>query len=277
MNDIKATTSLYGLVGYPVEHSLSPIFWNKAFAKLNLDCIYVALSVHPDNIIAGLEGLKVSGFKGLNITRPFKKIAANFCQTLHEAAIDTKIVNTIKFSDSEVEGWNTDAIGFLNILKKLNFSSNKVLVIGNGASSESIIWALKKYGVFQIDQIARKFSSTEEIFENFNSKKIFFRKISWNIKNFNNSIKESDIIINTTPIGWHEEDEIPGFEESLNHSKCFIDLNYNKNSKPLKAARQKCGITIDGRELLYEQGIEAFKILTNYAPPAEIIRSSIFD
>ncbi len=277
MNDIKATTSLYGLVGFPVEHSLSPIFWNKAFSYLNLDSIYIALSVHPDNILTSLEGLKVSGFKGLNITRPFKKEAANYCQILHEAAKETKIVNTLKFSNSKIEGWNTDATGFLNLLKKHNFSTNRALVIGNGSSSESIIWALKKYGFLQIDQIARKFTSNEEINENFNSKKIFFRKFSWNIKNFNNSIKESDIIINTTPIGWHEEDDIPGFEESLNHSKCFIDLNYNKNSKLLIFARQKCGITIDGRELLYEQGIEAFKILTNYVPPAEIIKSSIFD
>ncbi len=279
MVDINAGTSLYALIGYPVEHSLSPIFWNKSFSELNINAVYLALSVQPDNIIACLEGLKVSGVKGLNITRPHKFDAANFCNFLHGAAKETNVVNTIKFSSNQkAEGWNTDATGFLNLLKNNNLPATSAVVFGNGASSISIIWALKEYGINKIYQIARKFVvDSEDINESHNNKKIFFRKLSWNYKNFNNSIKESDIIINTTPIGWHEKDDIPGFKESLNDSKCFVDLNYNKKSKLLKTAKQICGNTIDGRELLFEQGVEAFKVLTNYAPPAEIIRRSIFD
>ena len=60
-------------------------------------------------------------------------------------------------------------------------------------------------------------------------------------------------------------------------SKIFVDLNYSDKSKILSAARNSCGLVLDGRELLYEQGIEAFKILTNYAPPAEVILNRIFD
>ena len=275
---INSNTSIYALLGYPVEHSLSPIFWNAAFNALNLNSIYVALAVTPENIIDSLNGLKVSGFKGLNITRPHKVAAFEFCNIVHEAAKETKIVNTIKFTFNISEGWNTDAIGFLNVLKKFKLPASKVLLIGNGASSQSIIWALKKYGVKQINQIARKFIvETEETIDNSFNEKIFLKKICWNIKNFNNSIKESDIIINATPLGWNKEDNILGFSDSLNATKSFIDLNYNNESKLLSSARQKCGITIDGRELLFEQGVEAFKILTNYAPPAEIIRRTIFD
>lgn len=279
MVEINAATSLYALVGYPVEHSLSPIFWNQSFSELKINAIYIALSVHPDNILTCLDGLKVSGVKGLNITRPHKFDAAKYCDLLHGAAKETKVVNTIKFSsNNKTEGWNTDATGFLNLLKKNNLPASSAVVFGNGASSLSIIWALKEYGIKKIYQIARKFVlDSEDINEFYKNKKFFFRKLSWNYKNFNNSIKESDIIINTTPIGWHEKDDIPGFEESLDGSKCFVDLNYNNKSKLLMMAEQICGNTIDGRELLYEQGVEAFKILTNYAPPAEIIRRSLFD
>ncbi len=279
MSNIKASTSLYALIGYPVEHSLSPIFWNRAFEELNLDSIYVALSVHPDNILKSLEGLRVSGFKGLNITRPHKSFAANYCNTLHGAAKDTEIVNTIRFSsDNEIEGWNTDATGFFKLLKNFKLPVTSAVVLGNGASSKSIIWALKEYGIVRISQIARKFVEfSEEKCEFYNSKKIFFRKLSWNLKNFTNTVKESDIIINTTPIGWNENDDIIGLEESLDSTKSFVDLNYNKKSKLLAIAGKKCGNSIDGRELLFEQGIEAFKVLTNYAPPAEIIRRTIFD
>ena len=276
MNDINAATSVYALIGYPVDHSLSPSFWNAAFSASGINAVYVALSVLPEEILTALNGLKVCGVKGINITRPHKEYAAKFCNLLHEAAEETGIVNTIKFSSSYIEGWNTDAIGFYNLLVKHKISSERALVIGNGASSKSVIWALKRKGVFTINQIARKFTDEMEKENNSkNEKKI--RKFSWNDKNFTNSIKESDIIINTTPIGWKEEDDIPGFSDSLDSSKIFIDLNYSDKSKLLFEAHQKCGLVIDGRELLFEQGIEAFKVLTNYAPPAEVIMNRIFD
>ena len=274
MNDINAATSVYALIGYPVEHSLSPSFWNAAFSASKINAVYVALPVSPGNITTALNGLKALGIKGINITRPHKESAANFCDILQDAAEETRIVNTIKFSESKSQGWNTDAIGFFNIINKRSLNINNALVIGNGASSKSVIWALKKYGVKNIQQIARKFTVEDEK-NNSDEKK--FRKFSWNAKNFTNSIKESDIIINTTPLGWKEEDDIPGFTDSLNSSKIFVDLNYSNKSKLLSAARNTCGLALDGRELLYEQGIEAFKILTNYAPPAEVIMNRIFD
>ena len=274
MNTINAATSVYALIGYPVEHSLSPLFWNAAFSETGINAVYVTLPILPKDVDTALNGLKVSGIKGINITRPHKESAARFCDILHEAAKDTGIVNTIKFSESISEGWNTDADGFFNLLNKRSLKLSKALVIGNGASSKSVIWALKKYGIKNIQQIARKYTIEDEK-NNTDEKKI--RKLSWNHKNFTNSIKESDIIINTTPLGWREEDDIPGFSDSLNSSKIFVDLNYSDKSKILSAARNSCGLVLDGRELLYEQGIEAFKILTNYAPPAEVILNRIFD
>ena len=274
MNEINAATSVYALIGYPVEHSLSPSFWNAAFLESGINAVYVALPVFPQNITTALNGLKVSGVKGINITRPHKEPAAKFCDILHEAAKDTGIVNTIKFLENNSHGWNTDATGFYNLLSKHKISMARALVIGNGASSKSVNWALDKFGIKHINQIARKFTSEDEK-NNTDEKKI--RKFSWNAKNFTNSIEESDIIINTTPIGWKEEDDIPGFSDSLDSSKIFIDLNYSEKSKLLSEAHQKCGLVIDGRELLFEQGIEAFKVLTNYAPPAEIIMNRIFD
>ena len=277
ITSINADTSLYALIGYPVEHSFSPAFWNAAFEKVGINAVYVALPVLPKDIFTSLNGLKSSGVKGINVTRPHKESAAKFCDVLYDAAKETEIVNTIKFSSLKTEGWNTDAIGFFNLLNKHSFPISKALVIGNGASSKSTIWALNKYGIKDIQQIARKFSSeAEEDYSEINNEKKI-RKLSWNHKNFTNSIKESDIIINTTPIGWKEEDDIPGFSDSLNPSKIFVDFNYSDKSKLLSVAYKKCGKVIDGRELLFEQGIEAFKILTNYAPPAEVIMNRIFD
>lgn len=270
---INSFTSIYGLVGYPVEHSLSPKFWNTAFDYLGINSVYLAFPVLPNNIVSALNGFWASGIKGLNVTRPHKKAAADFCNVLNGAAKETQIVNTIKFTEFGGEGWNTDATGFYRILKRFQLSKKSALVIGDGASSKSVIWALKKYGVSQISQIARKFTETT-IAEKSNEKKL--RKFLWNTKNFNYTVAESDIIINTTPIGWQKDDNISEVTDALDSSKSFVDFNYRDDSKLLIGARQSCGVVIDGRELLYEQGVESFKILMNCEPPADVIRSSIF-
>ena len=270
---INASTCVYGLIGYPVEHSLSPKFWNSAFDVLSLNAVYLAFPVLPEHFYVALSGLKSSAIKGLNVTRPHKRDASRFCDYLHGASYDTKIVNTIKFTENGVEGWNTDAVAFYNILTRFELSKNTALILGNGATSESVIWALKKYGLSRLNQIARNFSD-EDMEEN--SKNNFLRKFSWNSKNFYNTVAESDIIINTTPIGWQEVDDIPELIASRNSSKCFVDFNYKKESKLLSRARQFCETVIDGREMLYEQGLEAFKILMNCEPPADVIRYSIF-
>lgn len=272
--DIDAKTSVYAILGYPVDHSLSPKFWNLAFDFLGLNAVYVPLAVFPENASNFFGGLRGSGISGANVTRPHKFIAAQFCQVLQGAAFDTKIVNTIKISTDQIVGWNTDATGFLNLLKKFGLPKDTALVLGDGASSISAIWALKKYGVKNIIQIARKF--TEESLEELDSSG-HIKKIPWISKKITNSIEESDIIINTTAIGWHENDQVPGFAKALGRSKTFVDFNYSKCSRVLADAGQYCGRVIEGRELLYEQGLEAFKLLTNLAPPAEVIRSSIFD
>lgn len=274
---INALTALYGLVGQPVSHSLSPTFWNAAFGTLNINAAYVALSVLPENIKTAFLGLQATGFVGINITRPYKYDAYGFCSILHDAARETGVVNTIKFHAEGAEGWNTDATGLLCILKKFDLPHGNVLILGDGASSRSAIWALREYGVETITQIARKFK--EDYQEKSEKKENFeknFTKLCWNSKNFTNSVHISDIIINTTPIGWQEKDDIPELRNGFDKGKSYIDFNYSKVSRLLHWASQKGSLVIDGRELLYHQGLEAFKLLTNLEPPAEVIRSSIF-
>ena len=274
---IDSQTKVFALIGYPVEHSISPAFWNSAFEAVGLNAVYVALPVKPENVETAISGLKAVGVVGINITRPHKVKVAECCDRLVDAAVETNVVNTVLFSDGETVGWNTDAYAMFNVLRRFFLPHTKVLILGNGATHLSVLWALKKYGVKEIDVIARKhFSESEEYLKVSESENIFFRKLSWNTKNFSNSIKESDIIINTTPIGWQKTDDIPGFSEGIDNSKTFVDFNYSKVSKLLSVAAEKGAKVIDGRELLCEQGLEAFKLLTNFEPPAEVIRSSIF-
>ena len=101
-------------------------------------------------------------------------------------------------------------------------------------------------------------------------------RLAWNNKNFAYALEESDIIINTTPLGWSSEDHIPEFDKNLDKGKIFIDFNYAPDSKLAASARNRGCVVIDGRELLFEQGIESFSLLTGKDAPEDVIRSCIY-
>jgi shikimate dehydrogenase len=119
-----------GLIGWPVEHSVSPRMQNAAFAALGLDWAYVPLPTPPDRLADAIAGLSALGFAGANVTAPHKLAVANLCET------DAPSVNTLVVRDSRVEGWTTDAaiVGGL--------TSARPVVIGDGGAATAFVHAL---------------------------------------------------------------------------------------------------------------------------------------
>src|SRR6185503_9815710 len=120
MQSISGKTSLVGLIGWPVSHSLSPRMHNAAFAELGLDWAYVPLPVRPDDVEQALRGLAALNFVGANVTVPHKQAVIRYLDELSEAARITGAVNTIHLKNGKFFGYNTDAIGFLNALQEAN-------------------------------------------------------------------------------------------------------------------------------------------------------------
>jgi shikimate dehydrogenase len=127
---IDATTRVVGLVGWPVDHSLSPRMHNAAFAALGLDWAYVPLPTPPEELAAALRGLAALGFAGANVTAPYKLEAASLCET------DAPSVNTLVVRDGRIEGHSTDAA----ILAGL--PAERPVVIGDGGSAAAFLEAL---------------------------------------------------------------------------------------------------------------------------------------
>ncbi len=283
ISSITGSTRVFGLIGTPVTHSLSPKFWNAALAATEIDAVYLAFNVDEADTTTALAGLSALNVCGINVTRPLKQKAASFCRLLHEPARSTGIVNTIKFGKIGGEGWNTDVTGLQRILTRLPQISNGTTILGSGASSITALWALKHCQATKIFQIARKFSEhhPHSIGTDFINNKhlpadMAITRLAWNNKNFAYALEESDIIINTTPLGWSSEDCIPELDMHLDKGKIFIDFNYAPDSKLVASARNRGCVVIDGRELLFEQGIESFSLLTGKEAPAEVIRSCIY-
>lgn len=128
--DISGSTRLVGLLGWPVEHSLSPRMQNAAFAAAGLDWAYVALPTPPDRLKEAVRGLAALAFAGANVTAPHKLAVAALCDT------EAPSVNTLRFEDGHMEGWTTDAA----ILAGL--SAGNPVVIGDGGSAAAFLQAL---------------------------------------------------------------------------------------------------------------------------------------
>jgi shikimate dehydrogenase len=128
--EISGTTTLVGLLGWPVEHSLSPRMHNAAFAALGLDWAYVPLPTPPDRLAAAMRGLTALGFAGANVTAPHKLAAAALCET------DAPSVNTLVVRDGRLVGSTTDAA----ILAGL--ASERPVVIGGGGVAAAFVQAL---------------------------------------------------------------------------------------------------------------------------------------
>ncbi len=130
MIEIRGSTRLVGLIGWPVEHSLSPRMQNAAFAALGLDWAYVPLPTRPGQLAEAVSGLAALGFAGANVTAPHKLAVAELCET------DAPSVNTLVVRDGRVEGWTTDAA----ILEGL--SAENPVIIGDGGAARAFLHAI---------------------------------------------------------------------------------------------------------------------------------------
>lgn len=130
MTEIRGTTKLVGILGWPVEHSLSPRMQNAAFAALGLDWAYVPLPATPERLADAVSGLAALGFAGANVTAPHKLAVAALCDT------DALSVNTLVVRDGGIEGWTTDAA----VLEGLSFENP--VVIGDGGAAAAFLEAL---------------------------------------------------------------------------------------------------------------------------------------
>lgn len=268
--EIDGASQVFAIIGDPVSHSLSPVFWNRAFAFCGIDAVYVPFRVCRSDLTEAITGLKALGIKGINVTSPHKHAAALFCDALYSPADEIKAVNCMKFcDDGRIEGWNTDTTGFLKILERLGRPGTG-LVMGSGGAAAAASQALLLSGA-RVFQIARSFSEAID-----SERSDSLKRLPWNEKNFEQAIEESDIIINATPLGWHKDDFVAELKEFLSKSKFYVDFNYAPASSLVATARNIGCRVIDGRELLLEQGLESFRLLTGQAAPEPVLRKCIF-
>ena len=280
---ITSKTSFLALIGNPVSHSLSPIMQNAAIQYLGLDLIYMAIPCKDEDLEIVVNSLKKMNCKGLNITIPFKQKVFNMCSEISPVAKKVKAINTLKLNDDkDWIGTNTDIDGFIYPLKNLNLIKKSSLILGSGGAARSVIQGLIKLKLSKITIISRNKSSLNELIINFKNDIEIEGLLSTN-NEINNLIQETDLIINTTPVGMSNpinNDEIPfgkNFWDSINSKTIVYDLIYNPSPTPfLKFCDKKGCMTIDGTQMLIAQGAKSLSFWTNgLEVPFEVMHDAL--
>ncbi|MBI3039073.1 shikimate dehydrogenase [bacterium] len=272
MKAFSGRTRVYGIIGDPISHSLSPVFWNAAFSALGEDSVYVPFHVDSQKLGDAVRGLACLSVKGFNVTSPHKESIVKFLSRLQPPANSLRAVNSVKiFSNGEMEGSNTDIGGFLSILKKEGVPK-KALLLGAGGAAKAVFLGLCESGVETVFWANRTPGKQLEPDSKYKTRVV---PVPWNEIDLIKAISKSELVVNATSLGWNKTDSLSALQKSLNFRKLYIDLNYCSKSNLLIEAK-KCGArVIDGSEMLVNQGIESFEFLTGNSAPQEIIRSSV--
>jgi len=269
---------IYGLIGYPVKHSLSPLMHNAAFSALKINAEYKLFEVTPFDLEDLLRSATRKNIYGFNITVPYKEAVIHF---LHKVSREAKLigaVNTVKVSRGKLEGFNTDGAGFFRHLTgglKFNPKNKRIAVVGAGGASRAVTTYLAKAkpkSIFIFDLDTPKADIlVRHLKDNF--KVVDFQSIH---KIEKLGIADCDLLVNATPVGLKENDP-PLIEPRFIHGNLLVyDLIYNPpETKLIKIAKERKVRACNGLGMLLYQGVLSFELWTHKKAPIPIMKAAL--
>ncbi len=278
---ITGTTKLYGIIGYPVEHSFSPLMHNANFLELGLDYVYIAFEVHPDNLKNAASAIRTLDIKGLNVTIPHKQEIMQYLDEIDPISEKMGAINTIKNDDGYLKATNTDAAGAKKSLVDAGFTieGKNIVFIGSGGAARSIAYILsedaKKIVLTDIVE-ERAVTVAKEITKNMGANvkgKLASDKV------LADEIKHADLLINATPIGMYPKEGNSPISKDLLHQELFVfDVIYNPMETQLMKEAAEIGCkTLSGLDMLINQGVIAFEWWTGKTPNSKLMKDKIID
>ena len=263
---IDADTSLFGLIGNPVAHSLSPVMHNQAFAATGYNGVYLAFRVTDP--AAAIKGIRALNFKGVSVTLPHKVAVMDYLDEVDETAAHIGAVNTIVNSQGRLIGYNTDCQGALQALRtRTTIKDKSVALIGAGGAARAIGFGLMAAGG-RVTILNRTRASGEGLAADLQAE--FLPLYAWQPDQY-------EILINTTPIGMHPEtDATPIPKEDLSKDMVVMDIVYNPLDTRLlrEAAAKKCR-TINGVAMFVFQGAHQFELWTGQKAPVDVMQQAV--
>src|SRR3990170_2698296 len=275
---ISGKTRVCGVIGDPIEHTLSPTMHNAAFEHLKLDFVFLAFRVTSDELENAVRGACALGIRGLNVTMPHKNSVTEFLDEADPAVKFLGAANTILNQRGRLRGFNTDGVGALKALSSngVNSAGKKVLLLGAGGAAKAIAFSLAKEAdeLCILNRDAVKALELASVLEPW-GKKIFGNELS--PKQLQQKLQDSDVLINATSVGM-----TPYAHESLVKSDWLkpelsvMDIVYNPVvTKLVQDARAAGAKVINGVEMLLYQGAASFEIWMGCKAPVDVMRNAL--
>jgi shikimate dehydrogenase len=286
MKEITGQTTLTGLLGSPVSHSISPMMHNESFRQLDLDYVYLAFNVGVDGMESAVNGFRTLNVRGFNVTMPGKNIMATLCDKLSPAAEIIGAVNTVVNDNGFLIGHNTDGVGYMRAVQDAGHDiiGKKMTLLGAGGAATAVLVqaaldGLSEISIFSIHDAF--FERAEKIVAQLNER----TSCKVTLYDFEDpsvlrrEISESAILTNGTSVGMAPNtDRTIITDTSMFHNDLIVsDVIYNPRETKLLRQAKKAGCqTFNGLYMLLYQGAEAFKLWTGQEMPVDLIKSKYF-
>ena len=278
---VSGKTRLCGVIGDPIEHTVSPAMHNAAFKKMGLDYWYVAFRVKKEDLGKTIAGMRAPNIRGLNVTIPHKVAVIPFLDELDPLAERIGAVNTIVNDDGTLTGYNTDATGFLQTLleRGIEPKGKNVVILGAGGASRAISFILAERGAHLV--ILNRLLELDWAEELAGRLSNIFREeveaLELVEENLARALDKADILVNATSVGMSPNiDETPVPSHLLKPDLVVFDVVYNPIKTRLLREAEKAGVqTISGVEMLVWQGASAFEKWTGVKAPVKLMREEV--
>ena len=265
---VTGKTKIYGIIGNPIDHSLSPLFQTWFIEQKGLDAAYIPFCVQDENMEDAIHGLWALGVQGFNVTVPHKESVLPFVDA-DESARMIGAVNTVIRGEGGWQASNTDWIGFSAALEAVgaDMDSATVLLFGAGGTSKAVVYALAKLNVSMLYICNRSHNRAEtlaaHVRENYSH--IRCELIEWGDSNVEAASLKSNVIINTTSIGLKDGDHFPF---AIPGEGVAVDAVYRPDGHTsfCKKAKESGRMSIDGLPMLIAQGAAAFSVWQKSVP-----------
>ena len=271
-------TKRLGIIGYPIDHSISPIFQQAALDYIGIDAIYEKWEVTPEKVGDFVNQLRAPDSLGINVTLPYKRAVIPFLDEVDEWATSAGAVNTIVNQDGHLSGHNTDGPGFLqSLLNETGYDpkGTSALILGAGGAARGILLALVRGGVKSVVIANRTLERAGELSRLSYDNGVASEAISISGDALNEAANSADLIVNCTSLGMsHGPDELgsPMSAAQIPGTAIVNDLVYTPMLTPmLKEAAKAGATTLGGLHMLIYQGVLSFKMWTGQDPPVDVM------
>ena len=283
-NRIQGTTTMTGLIGYPIKESKSPHMHNSAFKKLGLDYVYLPFETEKGAIKEALDAMRLFNVRGFNITMPHKEDVIEYLDELTEEVKIIGSVNTVVNDNGKLIGHNTDGKGFAKALKLdgVNFEGKKVVVVGAGGAAKSIAIQLAFDGAVEVVIMNRTLEKAKDIANRINKNipDCKSRALGLDESVLKEELKDSTLLVDCTPVGTNDTlgESIVNNLDTFHKDLFVANIVYSPiKTKFLSMAEDMGCRNSNGIGMLIYQGELAFKLWTGKDMPVEYIKEILFN